>query len=451
MDNKRSMTIALAVVAIIGLGSLTLGNQGLPVAAEAAKDAKHEHTEEDGHADEKGHAENDSHSDGKADEKGHADEAHGEESHGDEEHGEKGHGAEASGGGHEESGDSHAEEGKLELNAEQIKSAGIELTVAAPRSMSTSVTFPGEIRFDEDRTTHVVPRVGGIVEEVKVDLGQSVKKGQVLAVIASQQISDQRSELNAAQRRLELARLTMQREKKLWEDKISAEQDYLLARQAYQEADISYANGRQKLSAIGASLKSSAGNRYELIAPFDSVVVEKHLAIGEVVNDTTSAFTLSDLSRVWATFGVAPKDLNKVVVGRAVTVSAPDLNAQVEGRISYVGNLLGEQTRAAAVRVVLANPEGAWRPGLFVSVDVTADKANAAVSLPESAIQSVEDQTSVFVRNSGGFEVRPVKVGRRDGGYVEIVQGLTAGTQVAAAGSFILKSELGKGSAEHSH
>lgn len=449
MDNKRSMTIALAVVAIIGLGSLTLGNQGLPVAAETAKNAKHEHSEEEGHADEKGHTENDSHSDGKADEKGHADEdhgdeKHGDEEHGDEEHGEKGHGAEASG-------DDHAEEGKLELTAEQIKSAGIELAVATPRSMSTSVTFPGEIRFDEDRTTHVVPRVGGIVEEVKVDLGQSVKKGQVLAVIASQQISDQRSELNAAQRRLELARLTMQREKKLWEDKISAEQDYLLARQAYQEADISYANGKQKLSAIGASLKSSAGNRYELIAPFDSVVVEKHLAIGEVVNDTTSAFTLSDLSRVWATFGVAPKDLNKVVVGRAVTVSAPDLNAQVEGRISYVGNLLGEQTRAAAVRVVLANPEGAWRPGLFVSVDVTADKANAAVSLPESAIQSVEDQTSVFVRNAEGFELRPVKVGRRDGGYVEIVQGLTAGTQVAAAGSFILKSELGKGSAEHSH
>jgi cobalt-zinc-cadmium efflux system membrane fusion protein len=436
MDNKRSMTTALAVVAIIGLGSLTLGNQGFPSAAEPkptsneAKASSHAHSEEEDHADESGHG----------DEKEHAD----KDDHGDEAHGEKGHGGEASG-------ESHAEEGKLELSAEQISAAGIELAVAAPRAMSTSVTFPGEIRFDEDRTTHVVPRVGGIVEEVKVDLGQAVKKGQVLAVIASQQISDQRSELNAAQRRLELARLTMQREKKLWEDKISAEQDYLLARQAYQEAEISFANGRQKLSAIGASLKPSAGNRYELIAPFDSVVIEKHLAIGEVVNESSTAFTLSDLSRVWATFGVAPKDLNKVVVGRAVTVSAPDLNAHVEGRISYVGSLLGEQTRAAAVRVVLANPEGAWRPGLFVSVDVTADKASAAVSLPESAIQSIEDQTSVFVRNAEGFELRPVKVGRRDGGYVEIVQGLAVGTQVAAAGSFILKSELGKGSAEHSH
>lgn len=435
MNNKRSMTIALAVVAIIGLGSLTAGIQGLPFAAES-KPSSGEH--KDDHSDDHGKESKDAH----GDEKEHSD----EEEHGDEhahEQGEKGHGDEAAGG--------HDEEGKLELSAEQIGAAGIELAVAAPKSMSTSVTFPGEIRFDEDRTAHVVPRVSGIVEEVKVELGQAVKKGQVLAVIASQQISDMRSELQAAQRRLELARLTLQREKKLWEDKISAEQDYLLARQAYQEADISAANGRQKLSAIGASLKGSAGNRYELIAPFDAVVVEKHLAIGEVVDAASSAFTLSDLSRVWATFGATPKDLNKVMVGRQVTVSAPELNAHVDGRISYVGSLLGEQTRAAVVRVVVANPEGAWRPGLFVSIDVKAEHAQAGVSVPESAVQSIEDKPSVFVRNPQGFDIKPVKVGRRDGGYVEILSGLAAGEQVAAAGSFILKSELGKGSAEHAH
>ncbi|MCF5636824.1 efflux RND transporter periplasmic adaptor subunit, partial [Pseudomonas syringae] len=328
---------------------------------------------------------------------------------------------------------------------------GIELATAEPRQMSTTVTFPGEIRFDEDRTAHVVPRVSGVVESVKVDLGQAVKKGQVLAVIASQQISDQRSELNAAQRRQELARLTLQREKKLWEDKISAEQDYLQARQDFQEADINLANARQKISAIGASLSPSAGNRYELIAPFDAMVVEKHLGIGEMVNEASNAFTLSDLSRVWATFGVSPRDLDKVVVGRPVIVSAPDLNASVEGKIGYVGSLLGEQTRAAAVRVTLANPQGAWRPGLFVSVEVAAEQTGVAVSLPESAIQSIEDKPSVFVRNEEGFQLTPVTLGRRDGGHVEIVKGLAAGKQVASAGSFILKSELGKGSAEHAH
>lgn len=433
MNNIRGIAIAVAVVAIIGLGSVAVGGKTLPLVAEVQAAG-------DGHDKEAG----DAHGEDEHGKEGHADDDHGKDEHGDKGHDEDGHGDTASEG-------SHEEEGHIELTAEQINAAGIEVVAAVPRQMSTSVTFPGEIRFDEDRTSHVVPRVSGVVESVKVDLGQAVKKGQVLAVIASQQISDQRSELSAIQRRLELARLTMQREKELWEGKISAEQDYLLARQAYQEAQINLTNARQKLGAIGANLNPSAGNRYELVAPFDSVVVEKHLSIGEMVSEASTAFTLSDLTRVWATFGVTPKDLNKVVVGRPVTVSAPDLNAQVEGRVSYVGSLLGEQTRAAVVRVILPNPEGAWRPGLFVSIDVTADKAQAAVSLPETAIQTVEDKPSVFVRNPEGFELKPVTVGRRDGGYVEIVQGLAAGAQVASTGSFILKSELGKGSAEHAH
>lgn len=433
MNKTRGITIAAVVVAIIGLGGLAVGDNMLPVATSA-------HASGDDHGKESGHA----HDEEKHDDEGHEDSEHGEEGHDDGEHGKGGHGA-------GESEESHGEEGHLELTSEQITAAGIEIVAAGSRQMSTSVTFPGEIRFDEDRTSHVVPRVSGVVEAVKVDLGQQVKKGQVLAVIASQQISDQRSELSAIQKRWELARLTMQREKELWESKISAEQDYLLARQSFQEAEINLVNARQKLGAIGANLNPSAGNRYELVAPFDSVVVEKHLGIGEVVGEASAAFTLSDLTRVWATFGVAPRDLNKVVVGKPVTVSAPDLNAKVEGRVSYVGSLLGEQTRAAAVRVVLPNPEGAWRPGLFVSIDVTAEKSLASVSLPESAIQTVEDKSSVFVRNAEGFELKPVKVGRRDGGYVEIVEGLAADTQVASTGSFILKSELGKGSAEHVH
>ncbi|WP_024666032.1 efflux RND transporter periplasmic adaptor subunit [Pseudomonas syringae] len=422
MNNKRSIAIALAVVVIIGLGSLTVSQQMLPFAAETDASDKKPADKEHGHESEDAHGDDDHASDPKKASAAAAEQPHEEE-----------------------------EEDHIELTAEQIKTAGIELATAEPRQMSTTVTFPGEIRFDEDRTAHVVPRVSGVVESVKVDLGQAVKKGQVLAVIASQQISDQRSELNAAQRRQELARLTLQREKKLWEDKISAEQDYLQARQDFQEADINLANARQKISAIGASLSPSAGNRYELIAPFDSMVVEKHLGIGEMVNEASNAFTLSDLSRVWATFGVAPRDLDKVVVGRPVIVSAPDLNARVEGKIGYVGSLLGEQTRAAAVRVTLANPQGAWRPGLFVSVEVAAEQSSVAVSVPDSAIQSIEEKPSVFVRNAEGFQLTPVTLGRRDGGHVEIVKGLAAGTQVAAAGSFILKSELGKGSAEHAH
>ncbi|MGX0891323.1 cobalt-zinc-cadmium efflux system membrane fusion protein [Pseudomonas sp. ADAK2 TE3594] len=345
----------------------------------------------------------------------------------------------------------HAEEGRLELSTEQIAAAGIQLTEARAQNISLGLPFPGEVRFDEDRTAHVVPRVPGVVESVSVNLGQSVKKGQLLAVIASQQISDQRSEQAAAQRRLTLARTTYEREKKLWQDKISAEQDFLQARQALEEAEIALANARQKISVLSGSVVATGGNRYELRAPFDGVVVEKHLTPGEVVDETTNAFTLSDLSRVWVTFGVSPKDLTKVQVGKPVTVSAPELNSEVAGTVAYVGSLLGEQTRTATVRVTLANPKGAWRPGLFVTALVATDSRQAKVAVPETAIQTVEDKPTVFVRTDDGFKAQPVELGSRAAGLVEVTQGLESGVQVAAAGSFVLKSELGKASAEHSH
>ncbi|WP_409307280.1 efflux RND transporter periplasmic adaptor subunit [Pseudomonas putida] len=404
MTNPRKLALLAAAIAALGLAGLAwTGNLGQASKAQAP----HDDHGEDSH----GHAT-----------------AQAAEGHAEKEHGE--------------------EEGQLHLSIAQIESAGIQLAAAGPRELGTAISFPGEIRFDEDRTAHVVPRVPGVVEAVQAELGQAVKRGQVLAVIASQQISDLRSEQQAAQRRLELARLTFQREQQLWQERISAEQDYLQARQALQEAEIALANARQKVAAVGPA---GAGNRYELRAPFDAVVVEKHLTVGEVVDETSNAFTLSDLSRVWATFAVAPRDLGKVVTGREVTVSAPDLGAQVLGKVNYVGSLLGEQNRAATVRATLANPNGAWRPGLFVNVAVSVDRFDAAVAVPESALQTWEAQTVVFARTEEGFEARPVKTGRRDAGQVEITSGLAAGTQVAAAGSFVLKSELGKGSAEHSH
>ncbi|MEG0248582.1 MAG: efflux RND transporter periplasmic adaptor subunit [Pseudomonas sp.] len=404
MDNPRKIAILAAALAVLGLGGLAwTGNLGQATGGEAQHDE------------------------------------HGEDSHG--------HGSEKAAEGHAEEGHDE-EEGQLHLSVAQIEAAGVQLAAAGPRELGTAFSFPGEIRFDEDRTAHVVPRVPGVVEAVQAELGQAVKRGQVLAVIASQQISDLRSEQQAAQRRLELARLTFQREQQLWQERISAEQDYLQARQTLQEAEIALANARQKVAAVGPA---GAGNRYELRAPFDAVVVEKHLTVGEVVDETSNAFTLSDLSRVWATFAVAPRDLGRVVTGRSVTVSAPDLGAEVEGTVNYVGSLLGEQNRAATVRATLANPNGAWRPGLFVNIAVSVERASAAVVVPESALQTWEAQTVVFVRTEQGFEARPVQTGRRDAGQVEVIAGLAAGTQVAAAGSFVLKSELGKGSAEHSH
>jgi len=130
----------------------------------------------------------------------------------------------------------------VKLTDAQIAASGIKVLKAGPATIRSTLTLPGEIKFNQDRTAQVVPLLEGTVQAVHADIGQSVKKGQVLAVIASVELSDLRSQLLTAEKRLSLAKTTLAREKKLWEEKISAEQDYLQARQAMQEAEIDYRN-----------------------------------------------------------------------------------------------------------------------------------------------------------------------------------------------------------------
>ena len=406
----RKQLVAIVLIVVLGLGAGAMILRSQPGGAPA-----------DEHAHEHGHGEAESH-------------AHEEE---------EGHKGKEEG--------AHKDEGKIALSDAQVQAAGIALENSAPATLRQVLQFPGEIRFNEDRTAHVVPRVAGVVERVSADLGQQVRKGQVLAVIASAAVSEQRSELGTAQKRLELARSTYAREKKLWEEKISPEQDVLQARQALREAEIAVANAGQKLQALGAPASAASLGRYELRAPFDGMVVEKHIALGEAVKEDTNVFTVSDLSTVWAEMNIGASDLPRVRVGEKVTVRASAFDAEAAGTVAYVGSLIGEQTRTARARVTLPNPQLAWRPGLFVNVEVVAGEVAAPVTVATDALQTVDGKPSVFVKVDGGFVARPVQTGRSDGRRTEIVSGLEPGTAHAAAGSFIVKSEQGKGSATHTH
>ncbi|MDH5856813.1 efflux RND transporter periplasmic adaptor subunit [Lampropedia aestuarii] len=356
----------------------------------------------------------------------------------------------------EDDDDDHDEEGVVELTEAQAKMIGIALAEAGPAVIRKDTLLPGEIRFDEDRTAHVVPRAAGVVESVHAQLGEQVKKDQLLAVIQSAAVADQRSELQTARQRLALAQTIYQREKQLWEEKISAEQDYLQARQALQEAEIAVRNASQRLSAIGVSVAATGGaagvSRYELRAPFEGVVVEKHLTVGELVNESTASFTISDMRYVWAEMNVSAPQLPLVQVGAPVRVRATAFDASAEGKVAYVGALIGELTRTAAARVALANPQDLWRPGLFVNVEVMTEESQVPIAVKSKAIQWLDAQESVvFVLDDHGYKAQPVQMGRSDAEYTEILVGLSAGQTYVTEGAFMLKAELGKSSVDHGH
>lgn len=348
--------------------------------------------------------------------------------------------------------DEHEDEGIVALTDAQVAGAGITVRKAGPVHMDTFIRMPGEVKFNEDRTTHITPRVDGIVENVRANLGDKVSKGQVLATIASAAISDQRSALATAQKRAQYARSVYATEKTLWEDKISARQDFMRAEQDLREAEIDVENARQKLAALGASASGGgAFNQLDIRAPFSGMIVDKHIALGESVGAETRVFTVSDLSTVWAEVVVPAKDLEIVRVGTPAILRSTASDAVATGKVSFVSALIGEQTRSARARVIVKNPHLAWRPGLFVNVDIVTGSAEVPVAVEKEALQNVAGAQMVYRKVAAGFAVQPVTVGRSDGRMVEILAGLSAGQEYAAAGSFTIKAQQGKGEASHAH
>lgn len=346
-------------------------------------------------------------------------------------------------------------EARVEMPADMLKSMGIEIATAGPAILKPGLKLPGEIIFNEHTIVQVVPRLPGFVTAVYRHHGQEVRKGEVLAVIESQMLAELRTQYLVALKRLGLARATFEREKQLWEGKISAKQDYLAARTALSEAEIAVELAAVKLRALRVKPESGQqeGNlaRYEIQAPISGLIIDKTVAQGQTLAADDHIFVIADVSTVWTATTVYPKDLSTIKVGQKAIVRATASDIQGEGKITYVTTLIGGQTRTATARIELDNRDGRWRPGMFVNAELIAEEIQVPVAVSADAIQTLHDWTVVFGRYGEYFEARPLELGRSDGRMIEVLDGLHAGEQYAVGNSFALKAELGKSGASHDH
>ncbi|MCJ7753598.1 MAG: efflux RND transporter periplasmic adaptor subunit [Thermoanaerobaculales bacterium] len=348
--------------------------------------------------------------------------------------------------------DEHAE-GVVTLDAGDLSELGIRVEVAGSGTVELTTELPGEVQVNGDRMAHVAPRVGGVVKEVFASLGDPVLEGQVLAVLESRELADSKADFLATAERLKLADATFRREERLWNEKISSEQDYLDARRGLAEARIARRAAEQKLHALGFSKTDLDGlseqhdatfTVYRLTAPFDGTVIDRHITIGETVEAGSPVLTVADLKTVWIDLSVYQRDIGAIKKGQTVRV-ATEHGEEEELVIDFVQPIVGEDTRTATARIVAPNTGGSWHPGCCVSAAVTTSATESAVVVPPSAVISMEDGDEViFVEVAGSFEARPVEVGRRSRIGVEIVSGLVPGDRYVAAGGFSLKAELGK-------
>jgi len=359
---------------------------------------------------------------------------------------------------HEE--DEEAAPERVQLSAAELEEFDIVVETAAPGTLSVSVAFPGEVKVNQDRFAHIVPRVTGFVHTANKSVGDRVRAGETLAVLDSRELADIKANYLANLEREQLAEATHEREEHLFEKKISSEQEYLEARQALAEARIALRSSRQKLLALGFTesyIKTlpkqpeHALVHYELKAPITGVVTEKHIGQGESLAADAEVFSIADLRTVWVDLNVFQKDLDLVREGQEVLIVTTGGQLRTRGIIAFIRPIVGEETRTAIARIVLKNPEGRWRPGLFVSGTITIDAIEVPLLVPKSALITMDERTVVFVQASGGFSEASITVGRENETHVEITQGLAPGSRYVARGGFALKAEVEKGELGEGH
>lgn len=342
-------------------------------------------------------------------------------------------------------------ENEAHLSPEAMELAGIRVATAERRALTGGVAIPAEVQFDPSSTAHVGPLVPGRITKVSVALGDRVRRGQLLGVVASSDVSTARSRLEQARARLSAAESTLRRQQQLTTEGIGAQRSLIEAESQVGELKAEVEGLRRQLSVFG----SGSAGELSLTSPIDGVIVSLHGTLGEAATTEAPMFIITDPTKVWVRGNVPELELSRVQAGSAAVVrlhAFPDL--AMRGSITYIAPSLDEQTRSLPIRVSLETADARLRSGLFGSIELVGGSVDERVLVvPVDAVATVGGQTVVFVPadEPSSFRAQPVALGRRAGGFFEVRSGIDEGAKLAVSGAFTLKSTLQSGELSEGH
>lgn len=351
-------------------------------------------------------------------------------------------------------------QGRFTLDEPLAQRMGIQTEIAAPSKIQTTIRLPGEVGFNMDKLSHIVPRVPGVITEVKKNLGDRVQKDEIIAIIESRELGESRSKYLVALERTKLAEYNFNRSERLHEKESVPEKEMLTAKKSYLEEKIELEAAGRKLLTMGipqeeinrlSDNKFDNLTRFEIKAPLPGVVVKKHLTVGEWVKEDAEIYIIADMNTLWLNVTIYMNDLSAVFVGQKAIVQSQCGIPTTIGEVSYIEPTVGEDSRTTKARIILPNSEGKWRPGMFVQTDLVNQENDVEIAIRNDALQTYKDKTVVFIKHDDQYEMQPVVTGRKDGHFTEISKGLTSGDKYVVANAFVLKSELAKAGMSHQH
>lgn len=364
------------------------------------------------------------------------------------------------------------------------ESAGVDVAVVGRGPVTEAITSNGEVTYDETRLAHLASRVAGTVWSVRKKVGESVGKGEVLALVDSADVGRAKSEFLQALTHHRLAATNLERLTPLARDGAVPERQLREAAAAQHEAEIRLLGARQALVNLGFVVPAdsfgsapidavsreiqflgipqdvssawdratSTSNLFPLRASLDGVVVERSVVEGEVVDTARSLFTIGNVETMWLMLNVRQDEIRYAKIGLPVLFRPSDRSREepIPGKVSWISTSADERTRTVLVRVDLPNADRGLLANSFGTGQIVLREEKETVLVPSEAVHWDGFCHVVFVRDQKYFEadspkfyhVRPVRFGVKHDGRTEILAGVVPGEVIAAKGSTVLAAQL---------
>lgn len=335
--------------------------------------------------------------------------------------------------------------GEVELSPVALEAAHLGIGTPKRSERRSSVRAIGTLDFVPTRVARIGPSVGGRVAAVHVTTGQKVKQGAALITLDSVDAGRARADLLSSKSRLAQAELELEREKRLLTGGASSER---AVNQAETERNLALTEVRAAEARLGTLGRGSGASGIVLTTPIAGTVLEVRARLGQPVGATDTLAIVGEIDQVWLRIDLYERDFAKIHPGdevRVTTVAYPD--KVFEGRVDMVGTVVDPERRVVEARIVLANVEGALRPGMTATARVlgaalSGDAGGSVLSVPKSAIQVIDGQPFVFVeKEKGKYTLHAIERGNELESEVEVLRGVAENDKIVVEGAFILKSE----------
>ena len=339
-------------------------------------------------------------------------------------------------------------EGRVTMLDSSIKSSGLELLKVEPMTFENALELKGELKFPDNFESFITPKASGTLIKTYRTIGDKVSQGDLLATVQSQDLIRLNAERSIALDNLQFSRKKMEQERALFQKRVSPEIDYINAKREYDDAQ----TRANELNSLISSYGGSGNGTIEVRAAMSGTVLQVLAAVGSNVTPASPLFKIANTSQLLAVVNVPADKLNAINPNAKVTVK-PQVQESTEealGKIKYISAVIDPKTRTAQVFIEIAN-QFKWRSGQLVTAQIFENQSTKAMVVREDALQNFRDWDVVFIRVGNDFEARPLELGDKYNGFVEVKSGLKAGQVYAAGNSYLLKAELGKSGATHDH